>query len=303
MILGNPKANDVLKELSFFKENKIKMHCQIVLCPGINDGKELINTIRDLYSFYPYVLSIAVVPVGLTSHRKTASKVKPFDKDNALQALAIIDSFQNRFNKKHGDSLVYGADELYIKAGAKFPPLREYGDLPQLENGVGMVPLFKHQAQSITVKKLQEQQLSSENKGLEKKQFMTFTGLSFYPYLKKFTDRLAGSEGLKINTIAVENNFFGKSVTVTGLLTGRDVIRTLSDTLGHDFSFSKKIHKSSDRPVLLIPDIVLRDGEELFLDNLSPKDIEETLNIETRVIEATPAGLITGMMKSMEASA
>lgn len=303
MILGNPKAHDVLKELSFFKKNKIKMHCQIVLCPGINDGKELINTIRELYRFYPYVLSIAVVPVGLTAHRKTASIVKPFGKENALQALGIIDSFQNRFNKKHGDSLVYGADELYIKAEAKFPPLSEYGDLPQLENGVGMVPLFKHQAQSITAKKLQEQLLLPHNKGLAKKQFMTFTGLSFYPYLKKFTDRLAGNEGLNISAIAVENNFFGKTVTVTGLLTGRDVIRALSDKLDHDFAFTKKTQKPSDRTVLLIPDIVLRDGEEVFLDGLSPRDIEETLNIEVRVIEATPTGLINGLTKGMESAA
>lgn len=299
MILGNPKAHDVLKEISFFKENKIKMHCQIVLCSGINDGKELMNTIRDLYRFYPYVLSIAVVPVGLTAHRKTASMVKPFDRENALQALAIIDSFQNRFNKKHGDTLVYGADELYIKAGTRFPPLREYGDLPQLENGVGMVPLFKHQAQALTAKKLQEQHLLSDKKRLAKKQFITFTGLSFYPYLKKFTDRLTGNEGLNITAIAVENNFFGKTVTVTGLLTGRDIIRALSDKLDHDFVFSKKPQKPSagpaDRPVLLIPDIVLRDGEEVFLDGLAPGDIEETLNIEVRVIEATPAGLIKGI--------
>lgn len=306
MILGNPRAQDVLKELSFFKANKIKMHCQIVLCPGINDGKELINTIRDLYRFYPYVLSIAVVPVGLTAHRKTASRVKPFDKDDALQALEIIDSFQNRFNKKHGDTLVYGADELYIKAGAKFPPLREYGDLPQLENGVGMVPLFKHQAQSLTIKKLRDQQLLSDKNGLVKKQFITFTGLSFYPYLKRFTDKLSGGEGLNISTIAVENNFFGKTVTVTGLLTGRDVIRAMSDKLDHDFAFTRKRQKPSagpsDSAVLLIPDIVLRDGEEVFLDGLAPRDIEETLNMEVRVIEATPAGLINGILKGMGAA-
>ncbi|HTR44120.1 MAG TPA: DUF512 domain-containing protein, partial [Thermodesulfovibrionales bacterium] len=130
-LLGAPKAPDVLKEITFFKEHKIRMHCQIVLCPGYNDGGNLQQTIRDLYKFYPYVASVAVVPVGLTTHRKSAPKLRPVEKDDALTALGIIESFQKRFRKRHGDSIVYGADELYIKADLPFPPLEEYGELPQ----------------------------------------------------------------------------------------------------------------------------------------------------------------------------
>jgi len=120
------------------------MHIQIVLCPGFNDGKELQNTIKDIYKFYPYVSSVAVVPVGLTRHRR--HQLQPVTKDNALAAIAIVESFQKRFRKKHGEPIVYCADEMYIKAGNIFPPLKEYGGLSQIENGVGMVPLFINQA-------------------------------------------------------------------------------------------------------------------------------------------------------------
>lgn len=269
-LLGNPKAGDVLKELKFLKENKIRMHVQIVLCPGYNDDKELQRTIRDLYGFHPYISSIAVVPVGITMHRKQA--IKPVEKEDASKALDIIDSFQKRFRKKHGVSVVYGADELYIKGGVNFPALSEYGELPQIENGVGMVPLFISQTKKIK---------APQSAG-KKKTGLTFTGISFYPYLRKFTDRLLEKEGININVIPVENTFFGKAITVTGLLTGRDVIRELSDkTDGHE--------------CLLIPDVVFRDGEDVFLDDISRKDIENALDIKVNVIESTPEGIMKGM--------
>ncbi|MBI5203683.1 MAG: DUF512 domain-containing protein, partial [Nitrospirae bacterium] len=269
-LLGNPKAGDVLKELKFLKENKIRMHVQIVLCPGYNDDKELQRTIRDLYGFYPYVSSIAVVPVGITMHRK--SRLIGVEKEDALRALDIIDSFQKRFRKKHGVSVVYGADELYIKGGVNFPALSEYGELPQIENGVGMVPLFISQAKKIKAPQNPE----------KKKTSLTFTGTSFYPYLKKITDRLLEKEGININVIPVENTFFGKAITVTGLLTGRDVIRELSDkTDGHE--------------CLLIPDVVFRDGEDVFLDDISKKDVEDALGIKVKVIESAPEGIMKGM--------
>ncbi len=266
-ILGNAKAQDVLKEIKFFKENKIHMHCQIVLCPDVNDGKVLEKTIRDLYKFYPYVSSIAIVPVGLTSHRKAGPKLKPVEKDDALRALIQIDSFQKRFKKKHGDSIVYAADELYIKAEAEFPPLKEFGDLSQIENGVGMVPSFIHQSKKIKIPQV---------KG--GKRFVTFTGASFFPYLYKFTDKLKKS-GMDIEVISVENTYFGRSVTVTGLLTGRDVMKSLSDVVKKD-------------DILLIPDVVLKEGDTLFLDDISIRNLEDLLGIKTEVIESTAKGLV-----------
>ena len=272
-LLGNPKAGDVLKELKFLKENKIRMHVQIVLCPGYNDERELQRTIRDLYGFYPYVSSIAVVPVGITMHRRQA--IKPVEKEDALKALDIIDSFQKRFRKKHGVSVVYGADELYIKGGVNFPALSEYGELPQIENGVGMVQSFMSQSKRIS------RQLSAIN-CQQKNKFLTFTGTSFYPYLKKFTDRLLEKEGININVIPVENTFFGKAITVTGLLTGRDVIRSLSD-------------KTDGCECLFVPDTVMREGENVLLDDTSKEDIENALGIKVKVIESTPEGIMKGM--------
>jgi putative radical SAM enzyme (TIGR03279 family) len=266
-ILGNPKAQDVLKEIEFFKEHKIRMHCQIVLSPGFNDGKELERTIRDLYKFYPYVSSIAVVPVGLTAHRKTTPRLRPVEKADALLALGLIDSFHKRFKKKHGDPIVYGADELYIKAEAEFKPLREYGDLPQIENGVGMVPLFLHHSKRIRI---------PQGKG--KKRFITFTGSSFYPYLSRFAEKLAKS-GFDIHVVAVENTYFGKSVTVAGLLTGRDVMKALSDSVKMD-------------DILLVPDVVTKEGEEVFLDDVSSRDLEDLLGVQTVLIPSTPKGLL-----------
>ena len=269
-LLGNPRAADVLKELKFFKENKIRMHTQIVMCPGYNDDKELQKTVRDLYGFYPYVSSIAVVPVGLTMHRKHV--IKPVEKDDAIKAIEIIDSFQKRFRKKHGDPVVYGADELYIKAGLNFPSLKEYGELPQIENGVGMVSLFMSRAKKVKI----PQSIS------RKKRYLTFTGESFYPYLKKVADRFFERENINLNVVPVDNTFFGRSITVTGLLTGRDVVRALSD-------------KAEGYECLLVPDTVLREGEDVFLDDISKRDIERALGIKIKVIESTPEGIIKGM--------
>jgi putative radical SAM enzyme (TIGR03279 family) len=268
-LLGNPKGPDIMKELKFFTDNKLRFNVQIVLCPGYNDGKELQQTLSNLYRFYPYVLSIAVVPVGLTMHRKL--QLKPVGKEDAELALKIIESFQKRFIKKHGNPVVYGADELYLKAGQPFPPLKEYGELYQLENGVGMVPLFLNQAKKIKVPKTVQL----------KKKFLTFTGASFYPFLKKFLERLNEKEQLNVETVAVENKFFGPAVTVAGLLTGRDVIKTILD-------------RTDGYEMILVPDVVL-DGQDRFLDDVTLPDIKETLGIPAKKIGSTPEGLIKGI--------
>jgi putative radical SAM enzyme (TIGR03279 family) len=266
-MIGNPKAPDIMRELKFFAEEKIRVHTQIVLCPGYNDGKELQNTITDLHKFYPYVASIAVVPVGLTMHSR--HPITPLSKDDALRAIRTVESFQKRFKKRHGDSIVYCADEMYIQAGHPFPPLKEYGVLPQIENGIGMVPLFVSQSKKVKVPKQPAQE------GL----FLTFTGTSFYPFLKKFTDRLSEKDVAGIDVVEVENNFFGPTVTVTGLLTGRDIIRSLHDITG---SYT----------ALLVPDVALKEEEDVFLDDVSLRDIEEATGVKTVRIESTPQGLV-----------
>lgn len=271
-MLGNPVAGDILKDISFFAKNKIQMHTQIVLCPGFNDGVLLTKTISDLLRFYPHVSSIAVVPVGLTSHRK--KKIKSVEKNDARNAVEIISKFHGRLRKKYGESVVYGSDELYIKSEIPFPPFEFYDDFPQIENGVGMVPTFLRQTKKIGLK----------NWAIDSKsRFITFTGTSFYPYLSSFSGMLRKS-GININVIEIENSFFGNSVTVTGLLTGRDIIKSLS-----------YIIEKND--ILLVPDIVVKEGENVLLDDVYVHDIEEALGVKTFLIESTAEGLLNAIKK------
>jgi putative radical SAM enzyme (TIGR03279 family) len=267
-MLGNQKAPDILKEITELTEHKIRLHVQIVLCQGMNDGEELSNTIKDLQKFYPYISSIAVVPVGLTKHKKTG--VKPFDKKNAIEVIETVKQFRRRLQKRHGDPLVYLADEFYIKAGAPFPLLRSYGDLPQIENGVGLVPVFLHCSKKLKIPKK-----------IKPRKVAVITGASFMPYLEEFAKKLNAIEGLSLDIIKVENKFFGPSVTVTGLLTGKDILKTVLGKTKAD--------------CLLVPDVVLKEGTDMLLDNVTLRDLEESLGMNVVAIEATPLGLLKGI--------
>jgi putative radical SAM enzyme (TIGR03279 family) len=271
-MLGNSKAGDILKDLRFFAEHNVRMHAQIVLCPGYNDGRDLARTINDLYKFYPYVQSIAVVPVGLTTHRKKV--LRPLEKSDALSALETISRFQTRFRRKHGEHIVFAADELYIKASAEFPSLKDYDELSQIENGVGLVPQFLSQAKRVKIQVPEK---------IKKRKFITLTGISFYPFLAKFIERIR-KRGFDVEAVPVENVYFGGSVTVTGLLTGRDVMRALSGHIQGD-------------DILLIPDIVMKEGHEVFLDDVSRQEIEEILGVKSIIIESTPSGFVDALLE------
>ena len=267
-MIGNPKAPDILKELQELTSHKIKVHAQIVVCPGQNDGEELEKTIRDLQKFYPYMASIAVVPVGLTKHKK--SQVKAVGKDDAIKTIDIVKRFRRRFKRRHGDPIVYLADEFYIKAESSFPSLKGYGDLPQIENGVGLIPSFLQGAKKIKLPKK-----------VEPMKIALFTGASFMPYLEEFTRKLKTIEGLELDLFRVENKFFGPTVTVTGLLSGKDILKTIVGKTKAD--------------CLFVPDVALRDGSDVFLDNVSLKDMEESLGMKVRAIEPTPEGILRGI--------
>jgi len=267
-MLGNPKAPDILKELSDFASNKIRLHVQIVLCPGLNDGEDLSNTIKDLQKFYPYVASIAVVPVGLTRHRK--SIIRPVEKNDALKVIEDVRKFRQRCNRRHGDPIVHLADEFYIKAEVPFPPVKEYGDLPQIENGVGLVPVFLHCAKKLKLPKK-----------IEPVKAAVITGSSFMPYLEEFAKKLNTIEGLSLDIFKVINTFFGPSVTVAGLLTGKDILKTIVGKTKAD--------------CLLVPNVTLREGSDMFLDNVTLNDIAESLGMNVVTIEPTPEGLLRGI--------
>lgn len=267
-MIGNPKAPDILQEIHYFTKHKIRIHAQIVLCPGLNDGEELAKTIKDLHKFYPYVASVAVVPVGLTKHRK--SNIRTVEKADAVRAIDDIRQFRKRFKNRNGDVLVHPSDELYIKAESPFPPISEYGDFPQIENGVGMVPQFMHAAKKLKLPKK-----------IEPRKAVTFTGLSFMPYLEDFLLKLSSIEGLSLEAYKIENKFLGPSVTVAGLITGKDILKTIMGRTKAD--------------CLLIPDVMLREGRDMFLDNVTLKDMEENLGIKAKIIESTPEGLLKGV--------
>lgn len=213
-LLGNYEAPPIMLELKKLAKIKIRMHTQIVLCPGINDGKILEKTIIELHKLYPYVSSIAIVPVGLTKYHKNG--LTPVTKNKAEEVIKIIEMFQKRFRKKHGVSFVYLADEFYIKAEKPFPSLTIYDDLPQIENGVGMVPLFINKATKLKIPSVKF-----------KKRFVTFTGTSFYPYLTQFIEKLR-KKNIPIDVYPIKNNLFGETVSVTGLLNGEDIIKGLA---------------------------------------------------------------------------
>jgi putative radical SAM enzyme (TIGR03279 family) len=267
-MLGNKKSPDILEEIKFFTSKRTRIHAQIVVCPGFNDGDELLNTIKDLTKLYPYILSISVVPVGLTKQKKKI--VNPVDKKGAIKIIDDVKKIQTRLKKRHGEPIVYLADELYIKAGLTFPALKSYGDLPQLENGVGMVALFNSAAKKLRLPKK-----------IKPKKVVTFTGTSFMPHLGKFKKKLDQIDGLDLEVFEVENRFFGPTVTVTGLLTGKDILKTL---LG-----------KTKAECLLVPDVTLRENSNLFLDNVKLKDLEETLGIPVKAIDSTPQGLLEGI--------
>jgi putative radical SAM enzyme (TIGR03279 family) len=264
-MLGNPKAPNILKEILELTANKIRLHVQIVVCHDLNDGEELSSTIKDLQKFYPYIASIAVVPVGLTKYKKI--NTRPVEKDDAIKIIETVKKLRQRFKKRHGDPVVHLADELYLKAEVPLPPIKEYGDLPQIENGVGLIPVFLHCSKKVKLPKK-----------IEPLKLAVFTGTSFMPYLEEFAGKLNSIEGLSLDVFKVENRFFGPSVTVAGLLTGKDILKTIVGKTKAD--------------CLLVPNIALRDGSDMFLDNVTLKDMEESLGMKVKVIESTPEGIL-----------
>lgn len=259
---------DVMRELA---AARIVMHTQIVLCPGLNDGGELARTVRDLAGLHPWVESLAIVPVGLTKHRRGLPRLEPVTASYAADFLRTWQPVAQRLENELGAPFLFIADEFFIKAGAPFPPLETYGDLPQIENGVGMVPLFLEEAERV---------LRRVRKG-RSVTVTVVTGESPYRYLADFLERLSIRTGATFMPVAVRNRLFGESVTVTGLVTGRDIIEELAGKEKGD--------------AVLVPDVMLKEGEGVFLDDLSVDDLEKVLGIRLVVVEATPQGIVDAL--------
>ncbi|HEY5974065.1 MAG TPA: DUF512 domain-containing protein [Geobacteraceae bacterium] len=246
---------------------RITMHTQVVLCPGLNDGAALERTVDDLAALRPWVASLAVVPVGLTRHRRGLPQLAPVTADYAREFIATWAPRAASLNNDTGEPFLFLADEFYLKAGVPFPPLAAYGDLPQLENGVGMIPLFLSEAAEVL----------AEAAPLPPRRVTVVTGESPYAYLADFLVRLSAKTGLQLTPVAVKNRLFGDQVTVTGLVSGADIVAALASRQLDD--------------LVLVPDVMLKEGAGVFLDEMTIDQLMAAISTRVVVAEATPAGL------------
>jgi putative radical SAM enzyme (TIGR03279 family) len=273
-LLGKSGIPPILEQLTRLAAGRIQMHTQIVLCPGLNDGPALERTVSDLAALYPAVQSLAVVPVGLTSHRQRLPRLNPVDSAYAATFLTEWLPRLRALNKRLRTPFLQLADEFFLKAGHPFPGLKEYGDLPQWENGVGMVPWFQSQAAAVI----------KRAKPLPRTLRATvITGRSAAGFVTDFIAALAEKTGAQLTVRTIPNRLFGESVTVTGLISGKDIISALKDQeLGE---------------LVLVPGVMLKEGEGCFLDNLTPADVSQALGLPVISFDATPADLYTTLRR------
>jgi putative radical SAM enzyme (TIGR03279 family) len=261
-LMKNPQAGKLPEQLKLLAEAGIVVHAQVVLVPEHNDGDVLRETIERLAELHPSVQSIAVVPVGLTRYREQLTPLRGFTSDEAKGILDQAEKWQQRFFERTGRHLVYFADEFYVLAGREFPEVAIYDDFPQLENGVGMARKF------ITEIEVGWKQLP---KALSERHVHIITGTSALHLFELWADRLMEQvSGLKLTVHAIQNDFFGASVTAAGLVTAQDIAHQLGDLLGAEF---------------LIPRVMLKADEDIFLDDLSVKWLEDKLNGKAIIVE------------------
>lgn len=256
-MMKNKNAGECLDIIGHLAENGIEINTQLVLCPGINDGEELKYSLEKLGELYPGVQSIAAVPVGITKHRDGLFPMPEYTKETAAEVIDIITEFGDKFKEKQGTRLCYAADEFYLKAERELPSDEYYENYCQLENGVGMWTSFKDEFMSGLY--------DIEDDGAERKLSLA-TGEAAYPLIKELCDEVTKKfPKTKINVYKIENDFFGHSVTVAGLVTGKDLINQLK---------GKELCEK-----LIIPDVMLRSEGDLFLDNVSVEEVEEALSV------------------------
>jgi putative radical SAM enzyme (TIGR03279 family) len=273
-MMGSKLAKRGLANLKQLAVAGIKIHSQLVLCPDLNTGHELERSIADLAALGENILSVAVVPVGLTRHRSGNSTIRGFRADEARSLVEQIEVLQQKFLTERESRFVFLADEFYNLASMAYPPENAYEGYPQLENGVGLARLFLEELEQLEEKL---PQLISSGRELP---ITIVTGKAALTVLQLLADRLRQVKGLSVNLIAAENYFFGKQVTVSGLLTGSDLIRALENEEKGDLVF--------------IANNLLRDGGDLFLDNLSVEEVEAVIKVPLKVVKG-PLELIDNL--------
>lgn len=273
-LMRNPKAGRIPDQIRQLAEAGLTLHTQIVLVPGYNDKEVLAETVENLASYYPAVQSIGVVPVGLTKHRENLPDLRTVNKSEAQEILDAGVRWQTDFKAKTGINLVYFSDELYIIASRDFPEVSEYDDFPQIENGIGMAAKFNAEV-SFCLPDIPEQ--------IPNRNVHIITGVSAGNMFRFWAKELSRVKGLNVHVHEVVNNFFGATVTVAGLLTAQDIAAQLGDLQGDYF---------------LIPKVMLKADEEIFLDDYSIDWLEQRINGHAVVIENNGWAFIEGIIGS-----
>ena len=272
-MMNNRFAGDALKNLKRFADAGITLNCQIVACPGINDGDELLRTMCDLEKLG--VEMTAVVPVGLTAYREGLYPLVPYNKETAAQTLDLIESYGDMCKEKHGRRIFFAGDEFYILAEREIPAPEFYEDFAALEDGVGMIAYLTDDV------KWALEELEYDEK--PKHTVTVACGTGVYPFMKKIMAMINEKfPNITINTQPIKNNFFGGGVNVSGLVTGGDLIAQLK---------GKNIGKR-----LIIPSSMLRFENDLFLDDVSTDDVERELKVELVAVNNNGADLVNAII-------
>ncbi|MBC7764883.1 MAG: DUF512 domain-containing protein [Hyphomonadaceae bacterium] len=270
-MLGNKKAGNILATMQKLAAHRIQMNGQIVLCRDVNDGQHLHKTLDDLNKLYPYLNSISVVPIGLTKHRAHLKQMLPYDEASAREVVIQVEAWQQQFLTEHGTRFVYLADEFYLMAQMPLPPYEAYEDFPQIENGVGLIACMQQEFDDwlapFTVT------------SITKREVTLATGVSAYPFMQGLVNRLQQIFiGLTVHVVPIQNDFFGHGVTVSGLVTGQDLISQLQDTI--------------KGKILYIPSVMLRSDGDIFLDDVTLAQVEQALGVQVITISNDGAEFI-----------
>ena len=257
-MMKNPNAGKVLSYIKKLADAGIEINAQLVLCPGYNDGDELIFSLNELAKNGKSIVSVAAVPVGLTKHREGLCELNGYDKESAAKVIDMINDFNFAHHDEFGRNFCYAADEFYLKAERSIPDYEYYDDFRQLDNGVGMW----RDCEVLFTEALEEIKVCSDRK------VAIITGVAASPLMKELTGAFKKKFPLKtVDVFTVVNDFFGHSVTVAGLVTAGDIIKQVKDL--------------SDYDVALIPDVMLRSSDEkVFLDDISLEELSDKLNVK-----------------------
>ena len=270
-MMNNRFAGNIMERLKRLKEAGLQFHCQIVLCPGWNDGDALEKTLSDLYALSPNAASVALVPVGLTKFREGLADVKPFNRETALAVLHIADRFQAKALEETGTRFVFPSDEMLLIAGREIPPEDAYEGYPQIENGVGLVRKTEEALKAA----------ADENKlPAVKRSIVIPCGTSIAPVMEKWMEKYA-PEGVNVTVLPVKNTFFGETVTVTGLLTGGDLINAL---------------KGRTEDEALLCQNTLREEGDLFLDDTSLETLRLSIPMNLTITPNDGASLYRALL-------